>query len=98
MDVGDIQLRLVLSMLNEATRLLEDRIVSRAAEVDLGLVAVGGFPAFRGGLLRYADLLGGHRLLSDFQKTRGRWGERFTPTPPLAEMAKSGKTFYEVYP
>jgi 3-hydroxyacyl-CoA dehydrogenase/enoyl-CoA hydratase/3-hydroxybutyryl-CoA epimerase len=95
---GDIQLRLVLSMLNQAATILEEGVVSRAADVDLGLVAAGGFPAFRGGLLRYADLLGGDRLLSDFQEMHDRWGERFKPSSSVVEITESGRAFYEVFP
>ena len=50
--------RLVLPMIDEAARCLEEKIVLRAREVDVATVFGLGFPPFRGGLLRYADKIG----------------------------------------
>ncbi len=49
--------RLILPMVDEAARCMEDRIVMRPREVDMAIVLAIGFPAFRGGLLKYADKL-----------------------------------------
>ena len=54
-DEGRVQDRLVFAMVNEAARVLEERVVRSAADVDLGMVMGTGFPPFRGGLLKYAD-------------------------------------------
>lgn len=45
-------------MIAEATRCLDEGIVHSADEVDFALLAGAGFPAFRGGLLRYARSIG----------------------------------------
>lgn len=50
--------RLFLPMVDEAARLLEEKVVSKPREVDLALVFGIGFPAFRGGPLKYADQVG----------------------------------------
>jgi 3-hydroxyacyl-CoA dehydrogenase len=55
--------RLVLPMVNEAARCLEEGIVSRPRDVDLGMVMGTGFPPFRGGLLRWADARGVGRIV-----------------------------------
>jgi len=57
-EPGPTETRLVLPMINEATRCLEAGIVRTPAQVDLGMVLGTGFPPFRGGLLRHADSLG----------------------------------------
>ena len=49
--------RLFLPMLTEATRVLAEGIVREPGDVDMGLILGIGFPAFRGGLLRWADTL-----------------------------------------
>lgn len=54
----DILHRPLLSMVNEAARSLEEKIVDSPEELDLALIMGTGFPAFRGGLLRSADSLG----------------------------------------
>ena len=48
---GQILRRLVLAMINEAARTLEEGIVISAAEVDLAMIMGTGFPPFRGCLL-----------------------------------------------
>lgn len=50
--------RLFLPMVDEAARCLEEKIVMRPREVDMALVLGIGFPAFRGGALRWADTFG----------------------------------------
>ena len=55
LEEREIRGRLVLSMVNEAARVLDEGIVKRASDVDLGMIMGTGFPAFRGGLLKFAD-------------------------------------------
>ena len=50
--------RLVLAMVNEAARCLEEDVVAGPRELDLATVFGTGFAPFRGGLLRYADARG----------------------------------------
>jgi 3-hydroxyacyl-CoA dehydrogenase/enoyl-CoA hydratase/3-hydroxybutyryl-CoA epimerase len=50
--------RLILPMVDEAARCLEEKIVMKAREIDMALILGIGFPPFRGGLLKYADKLG----------------------------------------
>jgi len=53
--------RLILPMINESIRCLEERVCT-AADVDLAVLAGIGFPQSKGGLLHYADELGLDRL------------------------------------
>lgn len=92
-DRAEITDRLVLPMLVEATRILEENIVASPAHVDVGLILGIGFPPFRGGLLRWADNTGAKEILSRLEKYRAL-GKRFEPTETLERMAKSGGKFY----
>ncbi|MGC4003221.1 MAG: 3-hydroxyacyl-CoA dehydrogenase NAD-binding domain-containing protein [Pirellulales bacterium] len=58
----DVIWRLVLPMVLEATMVLEEGLVRRVEDVDLGVVLGLGFPAFRGGVLRWADEVGRRRF------------------------------------
>src|SRR5262245_1679477 len=49
--------RLFLPMLVEASRVLAEGIVRDPGDVDMGLILGIGFPAFRGGILRWADTI-----------------------------------------
>ena len=90
--------RIVLAMVNEAARILEDGIVGSAADVDLGMVMGTGFPPFRGGLLRYADDRGLEEVLAVVEGFAGEVGSRFQPSGLLVELAQSGKSFHGVFP
>lgn len=93
----EIQRRLVLAMINEAARILADRVVKQAGEVDLAMIMGTGFPPFRGGLLRYADALGADRIAAQLGELSTRTGKRFEPAPLLTELAAQGKGFYQAF-
>jgi 3-hydroxyacyl-CoA dehydrogenase/enoyl-CoA hydratase/3-hydroxybutyryl-CoA epimerase/3-hydroxyacyl-CoA dehydrogenase/enoyl-CoA hydratase/3-hydroxybutyryl-CoA epimerase/enoyl-CoA isomerase len=91
---SDLADRLFLPMLLEATRLLEDGIVSDPRDVDLGLIYGIGFPPFRGGLLFWADQVGAAALVKKLQPL-ATLGKRYQPTETLLALAKSGQKFYQ---
>lgn len=90
--------RIVLAMVNEAARILEDGIVGSAADVDLGMVMGTGFPPFRGGLLRYADDRGLGEVLAVVEGFSTEVGVRFEPCGLLVELAQAGETFHGALP
>ena len=49
---------IVLPMVNEATRILEERVALRAADIDLVKIHGYGFPRWRGGPMHYAQARG----------------------------------------
>jgi 3-hydroxyacyl-CoA dehydrogenase/enoyl-CoA hydratase/3-hydroxybutyryl-CoA epimerase/3-hydroxyacyl-CoA dehydrogenase/enoyl-CoA hydratase/3-hydroxybutyryl-CoA epimerase/enoyl-CoA isomerase len=85
--------RLFLPMLTEASRVLSEGIVREPGDVDMGLILGIGFPAFRGGILRWADTLGLGQVLKKLQKYEGL-GPRFQPTEQMRRLAAEGKGFY----
>jgi len=85
--------RLVLPMVLEATRALEDGIVGDPRDVDLAVLCGLGFPAERGGLLWWADTLGAERLVAILRE-QARLGPRAEPTPLLQALARSRGRFY----
>jgi 3-hydroxyacyl-CoA dehydrogenase / enoyl-CoA hydratase / 3-hydroxybutyryl-CoA epimerase len=90
-----LQERMVLLMINEAARCLEERIVDDPSDVDFAMVMGTGFAPFRGGPLRYADSLGIGRVSEDLQRL-SRGGERqFAPCELLVEMAHQHRKFYQ---
>ena len=91
----ELQDRLFLPMLLEATRCLQESIVREPAHVDMGLILGIGFPAFRGGLLRWCDQQGADQLLKRLDQYQSL-GKRFEPTELLLEQAKQNRLFYPV--
>ncbi len=94
----DIRGRLVTQMINEAARILEDGIVSSAADVDLAMIMGTGFPPFRGGLLRFADTLHPRVLLDRLREFERDCGARFSAAPLLRELAAADRSFYDSFP
>ena len=97
-DEARVRDRLLLAMVNEAARVLEDRVVRSAADVDLGMVMGTGFPPFRGGLLKYADDRGPAEVLRTLEVLEVTYGHRFAPTPLIRELGESGETFHGAFP
>lgn len=89
-----LQSRLFMPMLLEATRVLEEHKVRDPRDVDLGVIFGLGFPPFKGGLLFWADTLGAAKIL-EMLKPWEDLGERYQATPLLQRMAEQGTNFYE---
>jgi 3-hydroxyacyl-CoA dehydrogenase/enoyl-CoA hydratase/3-hydroxybutyryl-CoA epimerase len=87
--------RAILIMVNEAARCLEEDVVDNARYLDMAMVMGTGFPAFRGGILRYADSEGLESIVARLRGLEEEYGERFTPAESLMEMSENGERFYE---
>jgi 3-hydroxyacyl-CoA dehydrogenase/enoyl-CoA hydratase/3-hydroxybutyryl-CoA epimerase len=83
----DVVDRLVLPMVNEAARCLEEGIAARPLDVDLGMVMGTGFPPFRGGLLRYADGRGVEAIAERLEALAASVGARLAPSEALRKRA-----------
>ena len=87
--------RLLLAMINEAARCLEARVVSSGEQVDLAMIMGTGFPPFRGGLLRYADVLGIARVSDRLAALAETEGPHFAPCGLVRQMRESKGKFRE---
>jgi 3-hydroxyacyl-CoA dehydrogenase len=90
--------RLVLVMINEASRVLEERIVESAGSLDLAMIMGTGFPPFRGGLLRHADSLGVGAVHVRLYELLREHGERFAPSALITQLAEANRRFYQAFP
>lgn len=89
----DIIMRMMIPMINESARCLEDKIVETATEVDMGLLLGLGFPPFRAGTLKYADSIG-LKKMEEISKKFTEIGTIYELTPKMKEMAAQNKTYY----
>ncbi|UCF20705.1 MAG: enoyl-CoA hydratase/isomerase family protein [Gemmatimonadota bacterium] len=80
---AEAQERILLAMINEAARTLDDRVVDGPETLDIASILGAGFPPFRGGLLRYADALGRNHILDRLRHYAEAAGSRFQPAPGL---------------
>lgn len=87
--------RMMLPMLMESSRCLEDSIVENPAEVDMALVYGLGFPPFRGGIFRWADEEGLGRLASAAEQYI-ELSELYRPTEQILQMVSKGEVFHPI--
>ena len=90
----DIIDRMMLPLIIESSRCLEDGIVNTPVEVDIALVYGLGFPPFRGGVFRYADAVGAKTLVEKAAKFASL-GKLYEPTAQLRQLAETGGTFHQ---
>ncbi|MBU6139957.1 MAG: enoyl-CoA hydratase/isomerase family protein [Proteobacteria bacterium] len=90
----DIIDRAILMMVNEAAKCLEENEVKNARYLDMAMIMGCGFPAFRGGVLKYADSYGIDRVVSKLQEFSKKHGKRFEVSNLLIQMAQKRQKFY----
>ncbi len=89
----DIVDRMMIPLIIEAARCVEEGIVATPNEADMGLVLGVGFPAFRGGALKMADRQG-LGTLCDKAHRFSHLGKLYEPTEAMRQRAASGATYY----
>jgi len=85
--------RMMIPMIIETVRCLDEGIVETAAEADMGLIMGVGFPPFRGGALKYADSIGLAAIIEKCAKYAAL-GKLYEPTASMKKMAAEGKLYY----
>ena len=90
----EAQARMVYALLNEAALALEEGVVRSARDGDVGAVFGIGYPAFRGGPLRYLDALGARAAVEELRRLERAWGPRFCPAAMLLRLAEAGGRFH----
>jgi 3-hydroxyacyl-CoA dehydrogenase/enoyl-CoA hydratase/3-hydroxybutyryl-CoA epimerase len=82
--------RMVLRMVDEAARCLDEQVVRTPGELDLAMIMGTGFPPFRGGLCRWADQQGLGGIVENLERLASTVGPRFAPSDALREAAAAG--------
>jgi 3-hydroxyacyl-CoA dehydrogenase/enoyl-CoA hydratase/3-hydroxybutyryl-CoA epimerase/enoyl-CoA isomerase len=85
--------RLMLPMIVEAARCLEEGIAESAGEVDMSLVLGLGFPRYAGGPLKYADWLGMEHVVERCEEYKSL-GRIYEPTDGMRSAAAARTRFY----
>jgi len=93
-DAAEVGMRLLHVQALEATRCMEEGVVTTAAEADLGSILGWGFPAWTGGALTYVDTIGVREFVADCDRLAKRHGRRFKPSRWLRARAAAGQAFH----
>lgn len=85
----------LLGVVNEACRCLDEGIAIRASDIDVASVMGMGFPAYRGGLMKWADTLGAKHIADRLSAWAENFGLAFAPCKYLLDKAASGGSFVD---
>jgi 3-hydroxyacyl-CoA dehydrogenase len=92
----EIVQRLVFALVNEAAKILEEGIASRASDIDMVYLTGYGFPLHRGGPMCYADTVGLYNVaqaMKRFAQNPDDDPAFWQPAPLLARLVAEGKSF-----
>jgi len=92
-DDREIEDRLILPMINEGAKLLEEGIAARPSDIDVAWQYGFGWPSWKGGPMYHADQLGLDVVLSRLNSLHQTFGDRFAPSGLLREMAGAKQSF-----
>ncbi len=85
--------RCMYPLVNEAARILEEGIATRASDIDIVWIYGYGFPRYRGGPMFWADQIGVKTIYDTMSRLHDEHGEWLRPAPLLEKLAKEGKSF-----
>lgn len=92
-DPQTIIARVMVPMVLETVRCLEEGIIASPAEADMALIYGLGFPPFHGGVFRYLDTMGLDTFINQADQLAGL-GAMYQVTPEMRDRAQQGKTYY----
>jgi 3-hydroxyacyl-CoA dehydrogenase/enoyl-CoA hydratase/3-hydroxybutyryl-CoA epimerase len=95
-NVEEIKKRLLYIQALEAVKCLEENIVTKPADADIGSILGWGFAPFTGGVISFIDTIGIQKFVDECNLLAKKYGKRFKPTRKLKEMAAAGSSFYKV--
>ena len=94
-DVEELKQRFLVTIALEASRVMEEGIVTDPREADVGSILAFGFAPFTGGTLSYIDGMGAQKFVKLAKALQKKYGAQFKAPKLLVEMADKGQSFYE---
>ena len=91
----EIIARMMIPMVNEVVRCLEEGIIASPAEADMALVYGLGFPPFHGGAFRWLDTQGSAKYL-DMAQQYQHLGPLYQVPEGLHEKARHNEPYYSL--
>lgn len=89
----DVIARLMVPMVNEVVRCLEEGIVASAEEADIALLNGLGFPPFRGGVMRYLQTLGLNQFIETADQL-SELGPMYQVTSDMRQKAAENSSYF----
>eukprot|EP00250_Pteridium_aquilinum_P014650 c22116_g1_i1 orf=333-2501(+) len=82
--------RMFFPVVNEACRILDEKIAVQASDLDISSTLGFGFPAYRGGVVFWGDSIGASYVCDKLREWSKIFGSFYKPCPFLEERAKKG--------
>jgi len=89
----ELQRRYLAAMVNEGAKVVAEGIALRPLDVDVTLVHGYGFPRWRGGPMKYADMVGLPNILADIRAFAKEDPLFWQPSPLLVKLVEEGRDF-----
>ncbi len=89
----EIMRRYMAAMVNEGARVLEEGIALRPLDIDVTFLFGYGFPRWRGGPMKWADMQGLPKVLADIREFAKEDAQFWQPAPLLEKLVAEGRDF-----
>ena len=80
-------------MVYEGTKILSEQIALKPSDIDVVFTNGYGFPKWRGGPMKYADMIGLDKILKNIQKYSEENPRFWAPPKLLEDLVKQNKNF-----
>ena len=85
--------RYLAAMVYEGVKILQEKIAVRPSDIDVVYTNGYGFPRWRGGPMKYADMVGLDKILLNIQKFYEEDPRFWSPPELLIDLVKNNKNF-----
>ncbi|CAH2893264.1 MAG: Enoyl-CoA hydratase (EC / Delta(3)-cis-delta(2)-trans-enoyl-CoA isomerase (EC / 3-hydroxyacyl-CoA dehydrogenase (EC / 3-hydroxybutyryl-CoA epimerase (EC [uncultured Paraburkholderia sp.] len=85
--------RYMAAMINEGANVVHEQIALRPLDVDVTFLYGYGFPRYRGGPMKYADMIGLRRILADIREFAKEDPLFWRASPLLIDLVERGADF-----
>jgi 3-hydroxyacyl-CoA dehydrogenase/enoyl-CoA hydratase/3-hydroxybutyryl-CoA epimerase len=94
-DLHELEERMLVIEAVESARCVEEGVIVKTADANIGSIMGIGFPPWTGGVLQYVNGYPGGvaAFVARADEFAHKYGERFAPNPLLRKMAENGETF-----
>ena len=93
-SAAEVRTRILYIQALETARCMEEGVITRPEDGDIGSIFGWGFPPYTGGTLSFIDTVGVAEFVRECDRLAKQYGERFEPTDGLRERARTGDTYY----
>ena len=92
-DDTEILDKYIAAMVYEGTKILSEQIALKPSDIDVVFTNGYGFPKWRGGPMKYADMIGLEKILKNIQKYSEKDPRFWAPPKLLEDLVKQNKNF-----